>query len=649
MAFEYETSSSRSKSGRATRFALFGGFVAVLCFLIGYTWSPDLHQHLNSSSSSSLYTMTEENSFDTTDTTDSTDTMTSTTSTTSSGDGSEILVYNDYTKFNPIKYYPWSHMAEPERVTYLEANIEEESGYTYRYTWYVNDHIQDYGRVIEMNFPEVGDQSVVLEVSKSGKVETYEVTVKVKYVRREIRSLTDKDREMFFNAVSIMQRVPTSVGQKIWGTNYKSKDYFNRVHLYYGGTADCDHWHQGAGFVTSHMTFTLEYEQSVQAIFPSMTVPYWDFTLESTFYDPGSWRSSPVFSADWFGEANPDNELHTVTEGRFAYVPALTKADKFTNMYNSYGVMRASWNADPTPFMTRSGKVYGYDNNIKPSGCAEYSRALRKTTWMSMSKQLNSAAHGHIHELMGGSWGNDFFTFSGGQEKPAILDVAHSIQALSKELWRVGFVTCPENCSMDTSAADCSCEKDMEAIEGKSFSQMLDEAGALSTLVYYDNAGHEISDFYDDDGVPRDTIPGYSTEQTQKMYEDVFHILSQPGHIGSMFQATSTNDITFWVLHPMIDRLWHWKRLGEEDLMEGTSTFDQTWDPFHTCYGHNPDNLQPFSNLFDDDHDNFYTNTELYQLLHPKSDTLPYVYDNFNWAHCEVIGYDFGFPPTTSS
>lgn len=62
----------------------------------------------------------------------------------------------------------------------------------------------------------------------------FEFIVDVKYVRREIRSLTDQDREMFFNAVSVMQRVPTSVGQGIYGGNYYSKDYMTRLHLYYG-------------------------------------------------------------------------------------------------------------------------------------------------------------------------------------------------------------------------------------------------------------------------------------------------------------------------------------------------------------------------------------------------------------------------------
>lgn len=74
-----------------------------------------------------------------------------------------------------------------------------------------------------------------------------------------------------------------------------------------GGTKDCDHWHQGAGFVTSHMGLTLMFEQSLQSINPAVSVPYWDFTLESTFFGAADFRSSGVFADDWFGVASTNN------------------------------------------------------------------------------------------------------------------------------------------------------------------------------------------------------------------------------------------------------------------------------------------------------------------------------------------------------
>lgn len=73
--------------------------------------------------------------------------------------------------------------------------------------------------------------------------------------------------------------------------------------------------------------------------------------------------------------------LHTPTSGRFAYAPAMADAREFSALHNSYGVLRAPWNNDPTPFMTRHENVYGFFNNLKPSGCYEYSTSIKKDNW----------------------------------------------------------------------------------------------------------------------------------------------------------------------------------------------------------------------------------------------------------------------------
>lgn len=49
-----------------------------------------------------------------------------------------------------------------------------------------------------------------------------------------------------------------------------------------GADKTCDHWHGAAGFATAHMALTLMYEQALQAVNPSIAIPYWDFTLAST-------------------------------------------------------------------------------------------------------------------------------------------------------------------------------------------------------------------------------------------------------------------------------------------------------------------------------------------------------------------------------
>lgn len=123
-------------------------------------------------------------------------------------------------------------------------------------------------------------------------------------------------------------------------------------------------------------------------------------------------------------------------------------------------------------------------------------------------------------------------------------------------------------------------------------------------------------------------------------------------------------------------RLWHLRRLQDD-------AFDDTWVPSESvCVGHNPDDVQPLHDLFaspskdassvseasslaeggghggvSKDHQEtggvglrggrvtgavasspktYYTNAELYQLLDPNGNDLPYVYDNFEWPHCDV-------------
>ncbi len=78
------------------------------------------------------------------------------------------------------------------------------------------------------------EDGTAVPADSDGEVFVYEYTVTVKYVRREIRDLTDRDRETYFNAVSVLQRVPSAVGRAVYGDKYYSKDYFNRIHLYYG-------------------------------------------------------------------------------------------------------------------------------------------------------------------------------------------------------------------------------------------------------------------------------------------------------------------------------------------------------------------------------------------------------------------------------
>lgn len=69
--------------------------------------------------------------------------------------------------------------------------------------------------------------------------------------------------------------------------------------------------------------------------------------------------------------------------GRFAFVPVMTNASEYVGgaRGNSYGMLRSPWNTEPTPFATRSDRLFGYPNNRKPSGCKQYRDALHNDDW----------------------------------------------------------------------------------------------------------------------------------------------------------------------------------------------------------------------------------------------------------------------------
>ena len=134
-----------------------------------------------------------------------------------------------------------------------------------------------------------------------------------------------------------------------------------------------------------------------------------------------------------------------------------------------------------------------------------------------------------------------------------------------------------------------------------------------------------------------------------------------------MWQASSSLDPSFWVTHPTMERLWMFKRLT------GTMT-DLTWPDADThvldeetgtislealslygedCAGHRGADVFPFGLALDDGDSGFMvrtgvggdevnwnslTNREILQALDPRVNQLSYIYDTFEWSHCDLDG-----------
>ena len=134
-----------------------------------------------------------------------------------------------------------------------------------------------------------------------------------------------------------------------------------------------------------------------------------------------------------------------------------------------------------------------------------------------------------------------------------------------------------------------------------------------------------------------------------------------------MWQASSSLDPSFWVTHPTMERLWMFKRLT------GTMT-DLTWPDTDTyvldeetgttslevlslygddCAGHRGMDVFPFGLAVDDGDPGFMartaikgdevngnslTNREILLALDPRVNQLSYIYDTFEWPHCDLDG-----------
>lgn len=100
----------------------------------------------------------------------------------------------------------------------------------------------------------------------------------VKYVRRELSSLTDDDREAFLDAFHTLWTLSTTDGMALYGDRFKSVNYFATLHNDGGGNAACDEFHGGLGFLNNHIYLSAYLEQSLQLVNPAVALHYMEYS-----------------------------------------------------------------------------------------------------------------------------------------------------------------------------------------------------------------------------------------------------------------------------------------------------------------------------------------------------------------------------------
>ena len=424
----------------------------------------------------------------------------------------------------------------------------------------------------------------------------------------------------------------------------------------------------GMGFLTQHAALTNEFELSIQSVYPQLAVPYWDYTEDGELVHTHktlevAW-SQDIWDEHWFGNATTDGD-HFVKKGRFAY-QQVYRSDDDAVVTNAYGFMRAPWNTAKSEYVTRVHKFCqtSYSHESWPFCADHYNMTFGSTydAWYEWIWTAGYAAHGPIHYYIGGytNCGDLTSQFEEiGLGQPQVDDFSLWMVQLRKNFWRSYVTEAPESCSHDTPQDQCHMKC---SLHYKNKKEVEDFMSMLKKWVYgIGNSGR----------VPTDATWIAALNETQaaglmKIYCET------PFTPGEQIEAASPIDPSFWPIHPTMERLLQYKRVVQDfgDMYwgatkqhgDGTNYCTQGISSHYAesylnvsssdswldlgCEGHHADDLNMFkSNVVDPQTGKYQmrstTNLELFRMINPKEYMVSYIYENFEWTHCDRGAYAF--------
>ncbi len=219
-------------------------------------------------------------------------------------------------------------------------------------------------------------------------------------LRKNQSSLNASEKKAFINAVLELKQKPSRLHPG--DSNFGRYDDFVEVHLNammppmmsppQPGWA-----HQSVVFAPWHRVLLLEFEKELQAIDPSVTIPYWDWTKDSS-------PKSSLWSANFLGGTGTGKD-GKVTDGPFAGAskkwPIRVKDSPGDPDY-----LRRQMKADPSaknlPSASDQSKVLGmtpYDT----MPWEDAARAQKPAAWNGFRPHLEVDLHNLVHRWIGGT------------------------------------------------------------------------------------------------------------------------------------------------------------------------------------------------------------------------------------------------------
>ena len=482
----------------------------------------------------------------------------------------------------------------------------------------------------------LGDYAVVAAANLTGGARvTVSRTLVSRYVRRSIRGMSGTARDTFFGAVHALSSVSYAAGVARYGGGFQTVDNFTKIHLNNAGTRDVDHLHDGLGFMTQHSAMTMAFERALRSVDASITVPYWDYTYDAeTFLTGDNFTTSDVrllwtqdvWGEDWFGNAS-GSVSHTVETGRWAFQRVGTvDARGAGQVHNAYGLLRAPWNTNKSPFLTRAHSMCEHETFALtdwPSCESHYTMVFGYKSWYDWGWAIPYSPHGAVHKMVGGyvNCGDLAERVQGIMPPSAVGQFGQSLVQIPKDLWRSFYVEYPTYCAADAPQHECHVQ---------CAANMTKDAWTESAY-----AGND---------------PTWLRDLTVHQWHDFYDLYcATPMAPGDQLEAASPSDVSFWPIHPTLERLLIYTRLvskfddpsWREDTGEMVCLYSDTTD----CRGHNAYDVTSYeSHVLGDDgafEYRYLTNAEVFDLSAPGNYTLDYVYDNFEWNHCDDTPFAF--------
>lgn len=521
--------------------------------------------------------------------------------------------------------------------------------------------------------------------------------VVVKYVRRNIQSLNDFDREEFLDAFRTLWDVNTKDGMELYGNKrYKSLYYFAQIHNDAGGNPACDEFHRNAGFIHNHIYLGLFFEQSLQMVNPRTCLHYWEYT--STFsknnnthfekhyldqMDGGTWTE--LMTSKYFGQSDPITG--EIVNGRWAHTRAPRVNQDFfrdhgispTQLFfpddahlwqnsgsphvsSPYGLLRSPWNFSPANFTIRFNNVAripSAENLNKQtfkeylgSTCDDYKALIGASVvgkpLMSYLMHADAQAHGYIHYTIAGTGGQTAARVD--EQLKAEFGYDNNDIAASCSVSSDFFKTWLQRGTVPDSPMNCS--KYPWDPMTETFDSNIAEDGIKCTVnaFYFQDENKTDWLWYDlwdifiavDHIHARDLYYDLTFEQKKRLLTLMFH---RQQHDGDMATSSSATDPFFWVAHGAIERLY--QRVIFEDVLSDSIYATDTSSGGYSCQGHAADSKAFYLTGLELESTNVkgevlelwnMTNSKLSATLDPTSDRyaeyIPFIYDRSTFEWC---------------